>query len=177
MELQRVGCDWVTKHSKSLSKNSHSSRRYKKLTTEVDKHFTDVKQKALGRQQSDSYYSKGFRGGYSWTGEMHTRQTAAQYRKLHIFGERQIAQGFPGGSVVKNPPINAGDAREGGSIPRSESSPGVGNGNLLQYSCLGKSMDRGTWWATSPWGCKEPDMTEHSTAQVIQWWVRGRREG
>ena len=108
---------------------------------------------------------------------MHTRQTAAQYRKLHIFGERQIAQGFPGGSVVKNPPINAGDAREGGSIPRLESSPGVGNGNLLQYSCLGKSMDRGTWWATSPWGCKEPDMTEHSTAQVIQLWVRGRREG
>ena len=79
---------------------------------------------------------------------MHTRQTAAQYRKLHIFGERQIAQGFPGGSVVKNPPINAGDAREGGSIPRSESSPGVGNGNLLQYSCLGNSTGRRTWQAT-----------------------------
>ena len=63
---------------------------------------------------------------------MHTRQTAAQYLKVHIFGG-QIAQGFPGGSVVKNPPISAGDAGEAGSIPRSESSPGVGNGNLLQY--------------------------------------------
>ena len=79
---------------------------------------------------------------------MHSRETAAQYLKVHIFGQRQIVQGFPGGSVVKNPPINAGDAREAGSIPRSESSPAVGNGSLLQYSCLGKSIDRGTWWAT-----------------------------
>ena len=42
--------------------------------------------------------------------------------------------GFPGGSVVKNPPVNAGDA---GSIPESERSPGEGNSDLLQYSCLG----------------------------------------
>ena len=61
---------------------------------------------------------------------MHTRQTAAQYLKVHIFGEGQIVRGFPGGSVVKNPPIDAGEAREAGSIPRLESSPGVGNGNL-----------------------------------------------
>ena len=52
--------------------------------------------------------------------------------------------GFPGGSVVKNPPANAGDA---GSIPGSGRSPGVGNGNPLQYSCLGNPMDRGAWWA------------------------------
>ena len=50
--------------------------------------------------------------------------------------------GFPGGSVVKNPPANAGDM---GSIPGSGRSPGVGNGNPLQYSCLENSMDRGVW--------------------------------
>ena len=43
---------------------------------------------------------------------------------------------YPGGSVVKNPPANAGDARDVGSIPGSGRPPGVGNGNLLQYSCL-----------------------------------------
>ena len=53
--------------------------------------------------------------------------------------------GFPGGSVVKNPPANAGDT---GSILESGRSPGEGNGNPLQYSCLENSMDRGTWWAT-----------------------------
>ena len=55
--------------------------------------------------------------------------------------------GFPGGSVVKNPPVNAGDARDAGSIPGSGRSPRKGNGNPLQYSCLGNSMDRGAWWA------------------------------
>ena len=53
--------------------------------------------------------------------------------------------GFPVGSVVKNPPANTGDMD---SIPGSERSPGEGNDNPLQYSCLGKPMDRGTWWAT-----------------------------
>ena len=53
--------------------------------------------------------------------------------------------GFPGGSVVKNLPANAGDVS---SIPGSGRSPGEENGNLFQYSCLGNSMDRGAWWAT-----------------------------
>ena len=53
--------------------------------------------------------------------------------------------GFPDGSVVKNPPGNAGD---GGLIPGSERSPGEGNGNPLQYSCLGNPTDRGAWRAT-----------------------------
>ena len=57
---------------------------------------------------------------------------------------------FPGGSVVKKPPANAGDAREVGSIPGLGRSPGVGNDNPLQYSCLENSMDRGAWWATIP---------------------------
>ena len=53
--------------------------------------------------------------------------------------------GFPGGSVVKSWPANAGD---GGLIPRSGRSPGEGNGNPLQYSCLKNPIDRGVWQAT-----------------------------
>ena len=54
-------------------------------------------------------------------------------------------QGFPGGSDGKEPACSAGDL---GSIPESGRSPGEGNGNPLQYFCLEKSMDRGSWWAT-----------------------------
>ena len=56
--------------------------------------------------------------------------------------------GFPGGSVVKNPPANAGDTKDTSSIPGSERSPGRGNGNPLQYSCLENPMDRRAWWTT-----------------------------
>ena len=50
--------------------------------------------------------------------------------------------GFPGGAVVKNLPTSTGDSRDMGSIPLSGRSPGGGNGNPLQYSCLKNSMDR-----------------------------------
>ena len=53
--------------------------------------------------------------------------------------------GFPGGSDGKTSVCNAGDPS---SIPGSGRSPGKGNGNLLQYSCLENSMDGGAWWAT-----------------------------
>ena len=56
--------------------------------------------------------------------------------------------GFSGGSVVKNPPANAGDAEDTGSVPGLGRSPGEGNGKLFQYSCLGNPMDRGAWQAT-----------------------------
>ena len=49
----------------------------------------------------------------------------------------------PLAQLVKNPPADAGDARDRSSIPRSGRSPGEGNGNPLQYSCLGNPMDRG----------------------------------
>ena len=55
---------------------------------------------------------------------------------------------FPSGSVLKNPPANAGEARDTGLIPRLGRSPGVGKGNSLLYSCLKNSMDRGAWQAT-----------------------------
>ena len=53
--------------------------------------------------------------------------------------------GLPGGTVVKNPFANAGEARDAGSIPGLGRSPGERNGNPLQYSCLGNSTDRGAW--------------------------------
>ena len=56
--------------------------------------------------------------------------------------------GFPGGSVVKNPPVNAGNTGGVGLIPESGRSPGEEHGNPLQYSCLGNPTDRGAWWAT-----------------------------
>ena len=59
------------------------------------------------------------------------------YMYFHLWG-------FPGGSVVKHLYANAGDV---GSIPDLGRSPEEGNGNPLQYSCLGNLMDRGSWWA------------------------------
>ena len=50
--------------------------------------------------------------------------------------------------MVKNLPSNAGDTRDKGLIPGLRRSPGVGNGNPLQYSCLENPMDAGAWWAT-----------------------------
>ena len=49
--------------------------------------------------------------------------------------------------MIKNPPANAGDIRDVGSIPGSESFPGGGHGNPLQYSCIANSMNRGAWRA------------------------------
>ena len=56
--------------------------------------------------------------------------------------------GFPGGSVVKNLLVNAGDTGDSGLIPGSGRSPGEGHGNPLCYSCLENSIDRGAWKAT-----------------------------
>ena len=53
--------------------------------------------------------------------------------------------GFPVGTVVKNLPDSAGEARNEGLIPGSGRSPGVGNGNPHQCSCLENPMDRGAW--------------------------------
>ena len=67
--------------------------------------------------------------------------------------------GFPRGSVIKSTPANAGDT---GSIPEWGSSPKVGNGNPLQYSCLGYPMDRGSWQATVHGVGKASHTTEYA---------------
>ena len=64
--------------------------------------------------------------------------------------------GFPGGSVVKNLPENAGEM---GLIPGSGRSPGEGNDNPLQYSFLGNSMGKGVWQATVHRVAKESEST------------------
>ena len=64
--------------------------------------------------------------------------------------------GFPGGSVVKNPPANAGDM---GLIPWLGRSPGEGNGNPFHFSCLGNHMDRGGLWRATARGVAESETT------------------
>ena len=58
-----------------------------------------------------------------------------------------LYRGFPGGAVVKNPPANTGGTRDTGLIPGSKRSPGEGNDNPFQYSCLENPVDGGAWWA------------------------------
>ena len=65
--------------------------------------------------------------------------------------------GLPGGSVVKNPPVNAGEV---GSISGLGRFCGEGNGNPLQYSCLENPHGQRSLVGYSPWGCKELDKTE-----------------
>ena len=82
-------------------------------------------------------------------------------KNIHIHHEREDIKGgimldFPCGSEVKASACNEGDL---GLIPGSGRSPREGNGNPLQYSCLENPMDGGDRW-DSPWGLKEPDMTE-----------------
>ena len=74
--------------------------------------------------------------------------------KRNLWDAINILLGFPGGSVLKNPPANAGEAV---SIPGSERSPGEGNANPLQYSCLENPMDRGAWLAIVYGVTKESD--------------------
>ena len=62
--------------------------------------------------------------------------------------------------AVKNPPANAGDIREVGSIPGLGRSPGGGHGNILQYSCLENPMDMRSLAGYGLWGRKESDTTE-----------------
>ena len=76
----------------------------------------------------------------------------------HLISElvKPVGWGFPGGSVVKNLPANARDV---GSIPGLGQTPGEGNGNPLQYSCLGESHRQRNLRGHSSWGRKEEDRT------------------
>ena len=75
-------------------------------------------------------------------------------QKNNFSGDSWVFLGYsnftdsPGDSVVKNLSANAGAAGDSGLIPELERSPGGGNGNSLQYSCLENPMDRGAWQAT-----------------------------
>ena len=77
--------------------------------------------------------------------------------------------------VVKNPPVNAGDVRDVGSIPGSGRVPGGGHGNPLQYSCLENLHGQRSLTGYSSWAHKESDaaeVTEHSTmARAYMAWL------
>ena len=73
------------------------------------------------------------------------RQKIHSFYSSSIYGAFTVSYGFPGGLDGKEFACNAGDP---GSTPGLGSSPGEGNGNTLQYSCLENSMDRRAWWAT-----------------------------
>ena len=76
-----------------------------------------------------------------------------------------FTMGFPGGTLVKNPPACAGDTGDVGSIPGSGRYPRERNGNPLQYSCLWNPMDRKAWQATVHRVAKDLDMTERTHTQ------------
>ena len=72
--------------------------------------------------------------------------------------------------MVKNPPANAGDTGDGGSVPGLGRSPGVGNGNPLQYSCPENPMDRGAWQATVHRVAKSQTCLSVSTWNLERWY-------
>ena len=86
--------------------------------------------------------------------------------KVQIRDSNWASMGFPGGTVVKNLPDNAGDA---GSIPGSGRSLGGGNGNSLQYYCLENSMDRGAWWTTVLGVAKSQARLRRAPAERLLW--------
>ena len=83
-------------------------------------------------------------------------------------------QGFPGGSRVKNPPANAEDMS---SIPGLGRCPGGGNGNPLQYSCLGNPTERGAWQATAHGATKKSDTTQQLTMWPQPYRANGQLQG
>ena len=95
---------------------------------------------------------------------------------------RPYTVGFPGGSVVKSPPANAGDTGDVGLIPGPGRCPGEGSGYPFQYSCLENPTDRGAWWASvhgvaksqtwlSHWACMLSRVSQESKSTV---WIMGQ---
>ena len=88
---------------------------------------------------------------------MQGRKSSVPLPEDYIKGAVRIPWCFPGGSNGKESACNAGDQ---GSIPELGRSPGEGNGNPLQYSCVENPMDGGAWWAVVHGVAKELDRTE-----------------
>ena len=75
--------------------------------------------------------------------------TRGNYKTQRVIGLTANVYYNDGGATGKEPPANAGEARDAGSNPGSGRSPGGGHSSPLQYSSLDNPMDRGTWWATA----------------------------
>ena len=109
-------------------------------------------------QSRDQTQVSHIAGGFFTTWATREAQSQQTNSLLNIVWHlvRAIALGFPGGSVVKNVPANTGDA---GLIPGLGRSPGEGNGNPLQQSCLRNPMDRGALWVIVHGVTKDLDTT------------------
>ena len=94
----------------------------------------------IWKSETSIWYSQMFKN--------QSRNRKAEFLHMKSKGIMFLISEEPGGSVVKNLPANAGGVGDPGSIPGLGRSPGGGNGNLLQYSCLENPMDRGAWQAT-----------------------------
>ena len=94
-------------------------------------------------------------------GEIDVVRKKQKQKTPHKASLRMLSGKSPGGTVIKNPLVNAGDA---GSIRRSGRYPGVGNCNPFQYACLENSMDSGVWRATVH-GAAKSRMCAHTHAQ------------
>ena len=86
----------------------------------------------------------------------HIFYSISLYKENNIYLELSFISGFPGGSLIENPPAYAGDTSWILGLGRS---PGGENGNTLQYSCLGNPTDKGAWQATAHGVTEEPDTT------------------
>ena len=96
------------------------------------------------------FYGKG--KNLDWS--VFKRQNIIWGNREYIFIEVQASKGLPGGAEVKILPAHGGDGTDLGLVPRLGSSPGGGNGNPLQYSCLENPIDKGAWQATVRGGAK-----------------------
>ena len=86
-----------------------------------------------------------------------------------IWRNKMASQGFPNGSVVKNPPANTGASRDMGLIPGLGRFPGGGNGKLIQYSCLENPVDRGAWQATVYGVTKSRTLLKCLSMHICRW--------
>ena len=75
-------------------------------------------------------------------------ETNSKANRILLPDTNQVIRQTANGTSGKAPPCQCRRQRDEGSIPGLERSPGEGNGNPLQYSCLENPMDRGAWWAT-----------------------------
>lgn len=118
-------------------------------------------------------------GGAWWAAVYEAKQSRTRLSNLAVAAWFRWG-GFPGGSVVKNPPANTGDTRAAGLILWSGRCPGEGNGNLFQYSCLENPMDRGPSWTTahgvtnswtqlSRWANMLSTILAHTSLHLEQW--------
>ena len=108
-----------------------------------------------------------------WSKEPAGLQFTGSQRIGHDLVTKSQPQGFPGGTVIKNPPANAWDTGDPSSILGSGRSPGEGNANPFQYSCLGNPMDKGSWWTTVHGVAKESDTTYRLNSNNNTSWVKG----